>query len=64
MAKKLSKLSGAILEMAGDQYRNGLIDNATHERITLRLLGAQALPTARPIGSKEIRRIREKANPR
>jgi putative transcriptional regulator len=62
MAKKLSNLSEAILEMAGDQYRSGLMDKATHEKITVRLLGAQPLPTARPISSKEIRRIREKAN--
>ena len=62
MAKKLSRLSGAILEMAGDQYRSGLMDKAEYEKITVRLLGAQPLPTARPISSKEIRRIREKAN--
>ena len=62
MAKKLSNLSEAILEMAGDQYRSGLMDKATHEKITVRLLGAQPLPTARPISSKEIRRIGEKAN--
>ena len=62
MAKKLSNLSEAILEMAGDQYRSGLMDKATHEKITVRLLGPQTLPTAKPISSKEIRKIREKAN--
>ena len=55
-------MSKAILEMAGDQYRSGLMDRATHEKITVRLLGAQPLSTARPISSKEIRKIREKAN--
>jgi putative transcriptional regulator len=62
MTKKLSKLSEAILEMAGDQYRSGLMDRAAHEKITVRLLGTKSLPTARPISSKEIRTIREKAN--
>jgi putative transcriptional regulator len=62
MVKKLSKVSEAILEMAGDQLQTGLIDKADHERITVRLLGAKPLPTARPLSSKEIRKIREKAN--
>jgi putative transcriptional regulator len=62
MTKKLSKVSEAILELAGDQYRSGLMDKAEHEKITLRLLGEQPLPTAKPISSREIRKIREKAN--
>jgi putative transcriptional regulator len=62
MAKKLSSLSEAILETAGDQFQSGLMDEATYEKITVRLLGAKAFPTAKPISSKEIRRIREKAN--
>ncbi|MGA3101706.1 MAG: helix-turn-helix domain-containing protein [Terracidiphilus sp.] len=62
MAKKLSRLSEALLEMAGDQYRSGLMDKAAFDKITVRLLGTQALPTVKPISSREIRRIREKAN--
>ena len=62
MAKKISKVSEAILEMAGDQYRSGLMDKAAFDKITVRLLGTQALPTVKPISSREIRRIREKAN--
>ena len=62
MTKKISKVSEAILEMAGDQYRSGLMDRATHEKITVRLLGTQALPTARPISGDEIRSLRECAN--
>jgi len=62
MNKKLSKVSEAILEMAGDQLRSGLMDKASYEKITVRLLGAHPLPTAKPISSKEIRKIREKAN--
>jgi len=62
MAKKLSKLSEAIIEMAGDQLRSGLMDKAAYERITVRLLGAKPLPTAKPISSKQIRTMRERAN--
>jgi putative transcriptional regulator len=62
MAKKLSKLSEAILEMTGDQFRSGLMDKATHEKITVRLLGAEAPNTAKPISGKEIRSLRERAN--
>ena len=62
MAKKLSNLSEAILEMADDQYRTGIMDKATYEKITLRLLGAQALSTAKPISGEEIRTLRERAH--
>jgi putative transcriptional regulator len=62
MTKKLSNLSEAILEMAGDQLHSGLIDKAAHEKITVRLLGQQPLPTAKPIQGEEIRKMRESAN--
>jgi putative transcriptional regulator len=62
MTKKLSKVSEAILEMADDQLQSGLMDKAEHEQITVRLLGAQPLPTAKPISSKQIRQMRVKAN--
>jgi hypothetical protein len=52
MAKRLSNMSEAILEMASDQLRSGLIDKAEHEKITVRLLGAKALPTANPSAGK------------
>ena len=61
MAKKLSKLSEAILEMAGDQYRSGLMDKAAHDKITVRLLGARALPTAQSVSGVEVRRMRQRA---
>jgi putative transcriptional regulator len=48
--------------MVGDQHRSGLMGKAEYEKITVRLLGAQPLPTSKPISSKEIRKIREKAN--
>lgn len=62
MTKKISRLSEEIVEMAEGQYRTGLMDRATKEMITVRLLGDQTLNTARPISSKEIRKIRERAN--
>ena len=62
MTKRLNKVSEAILEMAGDQLRSGLINEAEHEKITIRLVSAQPLPTAKPISSAQIRKMREKAN--
>jgi putative transcriptional regulator len=38
------------------------MDKAAHEKITVRLLGAQTLPTATPISGEEIRSMRERAN--
>jgi putative transcriptional regulator len=51
----------AILEMADDQLRTGLIDKAEHEKITVRHLGPEALRTAEPISGEEIRALRERA---
>jgi putative transcriptional regulator len=48
--------------MADDQYRTGIMDKATHEKITIRLLGKQALSTAEPISGEEIRTLRERAH--
>jgi putative transcriptional regulator len=62
MTKKGSNLSEALLEMAGDQIRTGLTDKGTHKKITVRLLGAQALSTAKPISGEGIRRLRKRAN--
>jgi putative transcriptional regulator len=62
MAKKLSKFAEAILETATDMHRIGVMDDQTYHKITVRHLGVEAPPTARPISNKEIRKIREKAN--
>jgi putative transcriptional regulator len=59
---KDSSIMEAILEMAGDQLRSGLMDKAVYEKITVRLLGPQPLPTAKPIQGEEIRSLRERAN--
>jgi putative transcriptional regulator len=62
MTKKLSNLSEALLEMAGDQHRLGIMDKATYEKITIRLLGEKTLSTAEPIKGEEIRTLRERAH--
>ncbi len=58
---KPDALRGAILETAGDMRRLGIMDKATHEKITLRHLGKDAAPELAPITGKEIRGPREKA---
>ncbi len=60
--KKLSRLGEAILEMAEDQHRIGVMDDATYRQITVRHLGPQALSTAEPISGEEIRTMREQAH--
>jgi putative transcriptional regulator len=61
MAKKLSKFTEALLETAEGMHRIGVMDDETYHQITVRQLGAKALPAARPISAEEIRRLREKA---
>jgi len=60
--KTRSQLSEAILEMAGDQHRIGIMNDADYRKITIRHLGPQALETAKPISADEIRMLREQAN--
>ena len=61
MPKKNSMVE-AILETAGDLHRLGMMDEGEFRQITVRHLGPQALPTAKPIKGKEIQRMRESAN--
>jgi putative transcriptional regulator len=60
--KTPSRLSEAILEMAEDQHRIGVMDHATYQKITIRHLGTKVLSTAEPISGEEIRTLRERAN--
>jgi putative transcriptional regulator len=62
MKKKISKLTEALLETADDMHRIGVMNDDEYRKITVRLLGPQPLPTAKPIGSGEIRSLRERAN--
>ena len=60
--KKLSRLSEALLETAADMHSVGLMDDDAYRQITIRHLGPQALPTARPMSARQIRTLREQAN--
>lgn len=60
--KGQSRLSEAILEMADDQLRSGLMNREEHEKITMRHLGHDVLSVAEPISGEEIRTLREKAH--
>lgn len=56
------RLTQALLETAGDMRRAGVIDAASHEKITLRHLGGKADMAAEPITGDEIRSLRERAH--
>jgi putative transcriptional regulator len=62
MTKKLSKITEALLETAEGMHRIGVMDDETYHKITVRHLGVEAPPTARPISAEEIRSLRERAN--
>jgi putative transcriptional regulator len=62
MAKKNNRVVEMILETAGDMHRLGILDDEEYRKITVRHLGAQTLPTAKPISGEEIRSLRESAN--
>ena len=62
MAKKPNRVVEAILEMADDQLRLGMIDKAEHDKTTMRHLGARAPQMVEPIAGAEIRTLREEAN--
>ncbi len=61
MTKKFSAAEEALLEMATDMHKVGIIDEAAYERITLRHLGARPTQAATPIAPAEIRALRESA---
>jgi putative transcriptional regulator len=58
--KRPSRLAKALLETADGMRKIGLMDEATHEKITLRHLGA-AKPAVKPISGTQIRKLREHA---
>lgn len=60
--KPLSRLSEALLEMAGDQHRIGIMSDEDYRKITIRHLGPQASPTAKPVSARQVRAMRERAN--
>ncbi len=56
-----SRLAKAIIETADGMRRTGIMDVATHEKITLRHLG-KPTGAAEPISGEEIRQVREQAH--
>ena len=60
--QKPSRLTEELLEMADGMLRIGILDPATHERITVRDLGRIPLPVIAPLSGDDIKGIREKAN--
>jgi putative transcriptional regulator len=62
MIKKQGRLTEALLETAEGMHRIGILDANEYRTITVRHLGTRALPIARPISAKEIRKIRESTN--
>ncbi len=56
-----SRLTQALLETADDMRRVGIVDAASHEKITLRHLGPCAHATE-PLSGDEIRALRERAH--
>jgi putative transcriptional regulator len=51
--KKVSPLAKALLETADDMRKAGLMDKATHEKITLRHLGATGAAKARRLRGRK-----------
>jgi len=62
MKTRPSRLTKALLETADDMRRAGVMDAATHAKITLRHLGDKADAMAEPITGDEIRKLREQAH--
>jgi len=57
-----SRLAAALLETADDMRKAGLLDKATHDKITLRHLGPEHMPKVAPLTGAQIRKLRERAN--
>ena len=59
--KKLSRLATELLETARGMRKAGLLDRASHEKITMRHLGTTGAPKVPPITGAQIRAMRERA---
>jgi putative transcriptional regulator len=60
-SRRVSSVVEAILETADDMLRSGIMDKATHEKITIRHLGPASLSASEPITGEEIRTLRQRA---
>jgi putative transcriptional regulator len=59
--KRISPLAKALLETADDMRKAGLMDQDTHDKITLRHLGPEDAPKLAPISGSQIRAMRAHA---
>lgn len=59
--KKVRPIVEAILETAGDLHRLGIMSDDEYRKITVRHLGPEAVPAAKPMSARDIKRIRERA---
>ena len=60
--KKTSRLTKALLETADDMRRGGLLDQAAHDKITMRHLGAHGSARVESIAPEDIKTLRERAH--
>jgi putative transcriptional regulator len=58
----MSVVVEAILEKKDDQLRSGLINQAQHDKITIRHMGSPGLGLSMPISGEEVRIMREQAH--
>jgi putative transcriptional regulator len=56
------RVADELMEMADAQHRLGVMDTATHEKVTARHLGAAVLPTEQPLSAAQVREVRENAH--
>jgi putative transcriptional regulator len=59
--KKPNRLAAALLETAEGMRNAGLLDASTYDKITLRHLGPDAAPKAKPMSGAQIRALRARA---
>jgi putative transcriptional regulator len=59
--KKPNRLARELVEMADGMQKAGLLNRATHDKITMRHLGVADLPKVAPVTGEQIRRMRQRA---
>ncbi len=59
--KKLSPVTKAILEMADDMHKVGIMNDADYSKITMRHLGKKPATIVQPLTPDDIRSLRERA---
>ena len=59
--RRISRMDEALLETTRDFHRGRLTSGSELEKVTLRMLGRDALPTDPSLTSDEIRKVRARA---